>query len=112
MAAVPIGRMRHRVSLQTRADTAAASGGLTEAFTTVATVWGEITGSTAADYLASRQTEETVTHTMVTRWLDAYATPTHVLHGTLRYAIRGVRALDGRRERLQWDLQEIRTDGS
>jgi SPP1 family predicted phage head-tail adaptor len=53
MPLVPIGRMDRRVILKRRTVTRDAMGGILEAWTTIATVWGRRMDTTGREYIAA-----------------------------------------------------------
>lgn len=62
-----IGELDQRVDLQTRSDTAAASGGTDELYTTVQTVWAKVASVSGTLYFGAQQVERTVTHAITVR---------------------------------------------
>lgn len=65
-----IGRLDQRVDLQTRSDTAAATGGTTETYTTVASCWAQVAAVSGAIYFGSQQVDQTITHAVTVRGRD------------------------------------------
>lgn len=106
-----IGQLRHRAVLKTRTDAAnAGTGGLTETYTTVATVWAGIENIAPTDQMAARQIVEGTTHQMTARWRSDADDITHVDRGTDRFKVLGFRDLDDRRRFQLWDLVMERSD--
>jgi SPP1 family predicted phage head-tail adaptor len=57
-----LGKMRHRVEIQTEALTSDGGGGGSSAWTTVATVWAEVKPLTGSEGLRAMQLTNPVTH--------------------------------------------------
>lgn len=87
-----IGRMRHRVTLQTETRTADGGGGATIAWTDQATVWAEITPLSGSEQLRGMALEGRVTHRIRIRYRSDIA-PTaawRVAYGARLFNVRAV----------------------
>jgi len=97
---VQSGRLRHRVSIQQRGGTFDAGGGVTWAWTTIATVWAEVRTPAGFEQLAAEiaQQRATVTHTVRIRGGVAVEPSMRILWGTRVLEIVSVTDPDNRGE--------------
>lgn len=93
-----IGALDQRVLLQARTDTPdAPSGGLTEVYTTIATVWASVVAVSGSLYFASQQTEETSTHAVTIRGRSDWQSVEYIRWGNRSFRVQRVRDLDSYR---------------
>ena len=105
-----LGKLRHRVELQTRGDSPnAGTGGLDETYSTVATVWAHVESISGARYLASQQVEDVITHSVTTRYRSDYETLKYIHWGTRRFRIKTVRALDAENRFHEFLCEEVKS---
>lgn len=64
------GRLRRELVLETSQRTADGLGGFVEAWTEIATLYGQIEPVAAREFFGADQTLETVTHRITVRWRD------------------------------------------
>ena len=94
-----IGRLRHRLTLESASRTPDGGGGAVETWTTVAQVWGRIqpTGGTEianADGLGGR-----ITHEITLRYRSGVTPAMRLISGSRRFEITAVIDID---ERHRW----------
>lgn len=105
-----IGRLRHRVELQTRASTPnATTGGLDETFTTVATVWARVDALSGGRYLASQQVDDVTTHTITLRWRSDWPTIKYCRFDSRRFRVKTARDLDAEKRFLEFSVEELKS---
>lgn len=67
------GRLDHRLSLQTQAQTQDAYGAFTTVWTTQATVWGAVEGLRGQEFFQKAQMNGETTSRIVIRWSDDWS---------------------------------------
>ena len=87
-----IGKLRHRVALQTESTTRDAGGGQIKAWATQATVWARVEPLRGFEQLQAMQHQESVTHRVTIRYRsDVIPTPKgRVEFGTRLFNIKSV----------------------
>lgn len=81
------GLLRHRLKLQSPANTQNGYGEITQVFSTYANVWGSVQPFTGREILNAKQTESLTTHRIRLRYTSALL-PTHrILHKTRTFEI-------------------------
>ncbi len=88
--AVKAGRLRHRVTLQSAADTADGGGGFTTTWSDVATVWAAIEPLKSRERLFAQQLENPVTHRVTIRYRAGVTAKMRLEFGARVFNIRGV----------------------
>ncbi len=105
-----IGPLRHRLQLQSFAQTPnAASGGLDDGYVTLATVWGLVEPIGTARYDGAQQVEAHLTHRVIARWRADHAAIRFIVHDGRRLAVRGVRGLDPAKRFIEFLTEETAT---
>lgn len=102
----PIGKLRHRVTLQEPVDTDDGVGGTTRTWSTVAALWARIEPLDAAERTEAGRLEAAVDHRITIR----HRALTHAMRfaiGTRVFAIRGLTDRDERHRYLVCDCEEI-----
>jgi hypothetical protein len=84
-------RTAETVTLQTRADTAAGGGGVTEAYTSIATAVPAKVVEVGTQQLDSEQIEEGVTHIVTIAEQAVAANTEYVLYGARRMRVQRMR---------------------
>lgn len=72
------GDFRHSIAIQANTEGRDATGGMTESWATVETVWGRITPMTGRELFEAQQVKARVTH-KVLMWKNTTVTPSHRL---------------------------------
>jgi len=101
-----IGEIRHRVDLQTRADTADGSGGFTSGWTTSKTVSAKIEPVSAREVQFAGKVKARVTHKITIRKQASVVSHMRVLFQDKVFEIHGVRELDFSNRWLVLDCEE------
>ena len=84
------GELRHRISLQARAQTPNAEGGFDDAYTTVASVRAKIKVLFGGRLIDGVQDQERVTHNFIIRWRSDRGAWRWVLFDGRRFVVRSV----------------------
>lgn len=106
-----IGQLRHRVELQSLSQAPdPSSGGLTDTYTTFATVWAEVEAAAPTRFDGDMQIDERVTHRVTARWRDDYRNARFLRFDARRFVVRGVRHLDGAKRHLQFLVEEMKVN--
>ena len=69
------GTLRHRLVIQRRTATQDSVGGQSTAWTTIATVWAEISPLSGREQLAAQAVQAEITHQITVRWQPLFANP-------------------------------------
>lgn len=102
-----IGKLRHRVALQSKTQTPNVAGSFDKNFPTVATVWGNVEAMSPVRLLDGKQVNERVTHRIVIRHrTDAMVAWRYVTHDGVRFYIHAARDLDGRNRFLALQAEQ------
>lgn len=94
-----IGKLRHRVTIQSESTTADGGGGFTLAWTDVTTVWAAVEPLKGAERLRGQQLEAAVTHKITIRHRSDVTTKQRLKFGTRLFNVRAVINPD---ERDRW----------
>jgi len=117
---VPIGRLRWRVTIATRAQAPAPDGGIAETYTRLQTVRADVQPIGALTFWGAQQTDTPVTHRIALRWLDGIDNTQAILRDTIRadqsvrtevFRIRRVQELNGRKRFLAIEAELERVIG-
>lgn len=92
-----IGRMRDRVSIQSETRTSDGRGGYTKTWTTLATVWAQISPLRAAEQVEAGALQGVTVFRATIRYRDDVTTPMRVLWGSRVFNIRGITNTDERK---------------
>ena len=82
--------LRHRVSLQSAADTADGGGGASTVWSDVATLWASVEPLKGAEHLTAQQLESRLTHRVRLRHRIGVTTAMRVKFGARIFNIRAV----------------------
>jgi len=105
-AVTPIGRLRHRVTLQQPVDADDGSGGTTRTWSDVATLWARIEPLSADERVAAGRIEAAADHRIVIRWRAGVTAAMRFSFGTRVFEIRGVTDRDERHRFLDCLCEE------
>ena len=108
MARLPVGELRARLILEGPVETPDRAGGVARSWSTLATLWGDVTTLNAQQRLEAEQIGQTVTHRLTLRWRTGLTTKQRLRRGTQIFLIRGVQDPDDRRRRLICTCEEIK----
>jgi SPP1 family predicted phage head-tail adaptor len=84
------GRLRHRLTLQSRTETRSATGSVTTAWATEDTVWGAIEPLSGKEYLALAQTQNETAVRIVVRYYSGLDESWRVVSGGKAYSIQSL----------------------
>lgn len=85
-----IGKLRHRLDLQTFTETRDSHGGVTRDFSTFATVWGSVDPLSGKELLDGMQMESQVTHRVRIRQRTDIKPKDRLLHRTRLFEILSI----------------------
>jgi len=85
-----IGDLRHRVSIQSVAQSSDGQGGYTEGWSTDSTVWAKIDPLNGYERMQAQQLASPVTHKVTIRYLSGLTTKHRLLSGSRVFAIKEV----------------------
>ena len=91
---VNIGRMNHRVVLQSKTSTQDATGSAVETWKTKGTLWAEVVPLNSREYWAAQQVQSDVTHRVSIRYYDGLRPDWRMKFGTRLFDIRSVINVD------------------
>lgn len=86
-----IGKLRHRITLQTLSEVPNADYGIERTYTDVKALWALIDPLKGTVYFDTKQIEEGITHRIYIRNYPELTTEHWILHETRRFRIRSVR---------------------
>lgn len=89
-----IGELDQRIDLQSRSDSAAVGGGVTESYGAIASVWAKVDAVSGSLYFASQQLERNTTHLFTIRGRTDWAQIAYVRWDSRRFRVERVRDLD------------------
>lgn len=101
-----IGKLRHRVALQSPTTTRSSTGAALVAYSTTATVWAAVEPLSGREYLASSQTQNEVTTRIVIRYYSGVAPSWRVVFGSKTYTVEAVINDDERDRHMQLMCKE------
>ncbi len=86
----PVGKLRHRVTLEQPVDTDDGAGGLTRAWTDVATLWARIEPLSADERVAAERIEAAADTRITVRWRADVTSAMRFSFGARVFEIRGL----------------------
>jgi len=105
-----VGKLRHRIKIQTLTRSSDGQGGFSSSWTDLATVWADIKPTSSKERLYAQQLEYQRSHKVVIRYLadlTAGVTNTHRFTFDGRtFQIKGVRLLDEKKFWMLLDAEE------
>ena len=75
------GNLRHRVTIQSPINTRTASGGTTQAWSTVATVWAEVRSESGSELIKSGREVSQARYRIWMRYRDEVTTKHRIVYG-------------------------------
>ena len=106
---MPIGKLRHRLTIQAAAPGADPYGGQSDPWakpTALAKVWGRIESLRGREQLHGMQLEDRVTHRITIRYRDGVTAKQRVAFGARVFNIRSAIDRDGRKRWLELLCEE------
>lgn len=102
-----LGKLRHRVALQARAQTPGGSAAIDDTYSTVATVWAAVEQIEGGAFVAGQQTEERVTHKVTIRHRTDVEAWRYLLWDSKRFRVHERRDADDRQRFLEILAEEM-----
>lgn len=90
---VEIGKMRHRVAIQSKSTSTDAYGQALDSWTTLRTVWAQIQPTTGREYERAAQMVADITHTITMRYCEVEPS-NRLVRGSSIYQIKYVINVD------------------
>lgn len=94
--ATTIGRMRHKVKLQSATATRDAGGGVSESWTTAKELWADIRPVSGAEKYRQGKVQETLTHEITIRHRTGIDTNYRIQYESRNFNIKSIRNIDER----------------
>ena len=91
-----IGRLRHRLILQTETQTQDATGDVTSSYTTDATVWGSLVPLSGRELEIAAQINEEITYKAVIRYYSSLTTEYRISHDSRTFEIVNIKNFEER----------------
>lgn len=91
-----IGKMRYKVKVERATNTRDAGGGLSQAFSSVATIYANIKPKSANSAYRQGMLQEKVTHEITIRYMKNIDTNSKITYGTRSFAVNGIVNVDER----------------
>lgn len=101
------GRLRHRITLQTRSATLDAAGNRPAAWTDDATVWGAVEPLSGRELIAAQAAQSEVTHKLTLRWRAGVTAAMRVAFGSRTFEILSLANRDERGAELTLMCKEV-----
>lgn len=101
------GSLRHRIAFQTFAETKGARGGVSDAWTTMSTVWGSISPLTGRELTNAQMRNSEITHKITIRYLSTVNAKGRALFGTRIFQLYEVLNIDERGIEMQIGAKEV-----
>lgn len=96
------GKLRHKVTIQSRTLTADSYGGQTETWATFAAgVWAAVEPLTSSEQWRAQQAQASVSHRVTIRYLAGVEPTMRVLFGTRHLNIGSIRNIEERNKELE-----------
>ena len=96
-----IGKLRHRIELQSYTTTLDAVGHLKKTWATHSTVWAWVRPMSGREVMASQQPVGEITHKVTIRYNDTIAVTNRIKFGTRYLAINFIANYDDRNEFME-----------
>jgi SPP1 family predicted phage head-tail adaptor len=104
-ASIPIGRLSHRLTLESPVRLADGGGGATVAWEAVADMWGAVEMPSGRERVESGRLTGTANTRITIRYRDGVTPAMRFRNGGQVFEIRTVLDIDGRRRYLQCDCE-------
>jgi SPP1 family predicted phage head-tail adaptor len=106
MASLPIGAMRHRLTLEAPVEVPDLAGGVRRSWVAVATVWASIEPREARPSIFGDAPVNLATHRVTIRWRSDVTAANRLVAGNRILAIRAISDPDERRSWLVLTVEE------
>lgn len=101
------GQLRHRLAFQTATITKGARGGTSEAWVTIATVWGSVSPLTGRELTNAQMRNSEITHKITIRYLSTINARGRALFGSRIFQLYEVLNIDERNIEMQIGAKEV-----
>jgi SPP1 family predicted phage head-tail adaptor len=101
------GLLRHRLVLEAPVESADGAGGVVRSYSTVATLWAEVTPVSTTRALEAERLGARITHRIGIRFSDDITTKHRFRDGERIFRIASLRDRDGRKRFLTIEAEEI-----
>ena len=102
-----IGKLRHRLILQSPTQTQGATGEVTVTYATDSTVWGSLRPLTGKESVAANQIGEEITYRAIIRYYSSIASEWRISNDSKTYEIVSIMNYDEKDEYQILDLKRI-----
>lgn len=103
-----IGRLRHRLALQTETQTQGATGEVTSTYATATTVWGSLVPLSGRELETAKQISEEITYKAVIRYYSGLASEYRISHDSRTFEIVNIRNFEERDIFQELMLKEVK----
>ena len=103
-----IGKLRHRLALQSETQTQGATGEVTSTYATETTVWGSITPLSGRELEQAKQISEEITYKAVIRYYSGLTTEYRISHDSRTFEIVNILNNEERDEYQTLMLKEVK----
>ena len=103
-----IGKLRHRLILQTETQTQGATGEVTSSYSTDTTVWGSLRPVSGRELEQARQISEEITYKAEIRFYSGLTTEHRISHDSRTFEIVTILNHDERDEKQILLLKEVK----
>ncbi|PPD17551.1 MAG: head-tail adaptor protein [Methylocystis sp.] len=107
MSGLPIGALRHRVTLEAPIDAPDGAGGFSRSFTPVADLWARVAPGGAREDFVEQRAEQATSLVVTIRWRQDVVKDMRFIHRGRRLRIQSVVDPDERRRFLVCQCEEI-----
>lgn len=115
MANSRIGRLRHRVTLKKQSDAPINAFSNKTTFSTVKTVWGDLSSVSGRSYYTVRNLLESTTHTLTVRYnpaIDTLGENDHACYCGRLFRISTSQIMEERNRFIMFELEEMGEESS
>jgi SPP1 family predicted phage head-tail adaptor len=107
VSGLPIGALRHRVTLEAPIDAPDGAGGFSRSFTPVATLWARIAPSGVREDFVEQRAEQATNYVVTIRWRNDVSKDMRFVYRGRKLRIQSVLDPDERRRFLICACEEI-----
>jgi SPP1 family predicted phage head-tail adaptor len=96
-----VGSMRNKIVIQTLGGATDSGGGQATSYSTLATVWAEVTNNAGQENMFGDQIRSTNSYTFTIRYLSSVTTKHRISYNSLTFNIESIRSLFEGKEKYQ-----------
>jgi SPP1 family predicted phage head-tail adaptor len=101
------GRLRHRITIEEKAQAPDGVGGFSETWQTFATVWAEVKPLRARERFFAEKIESSITHLVKLRFRFGIDPEMRIMHGGRTLKILGIVNVEERNQWLELSCEEV-----